>query len=280
MTINLGDIAALAANQTYPSKASDFGRTLQKFAEAIEDGTATFTNKTYTSPTINGAISSIADDTTWVLKANDATALLIGPAAVPGLITLDTRTAADKVTITGDCDVAGGLTVAGSALVLGGALTTSGAFATTITASATTAVTLPVSGNLRGFVKYTCGYADLNTAGTGVAAIGGESIPIGAIVTRVYFNTTEAFETDNNEATTMSIGIQDQAVDVQADVSINGAPWTGTGWEEGSVGIDGTAAKFVEVSATTKQIAVIGSLVGTDTAFNAGSMVIYAEYVY
>jgi len=64
-------------------------------------------NKTLTSPVINGTITSSAADVAWVLEANDATALVIGAAAVPNLISISTLTGADTVTINGNLTVAG-----------------------------------------------------------------------------------------------------------------------------------------------------------------------------
>jgi len=136
------------------------------------------------------------------------------------------------------------------------------------------------AGNAKGFVKATVTAAQLNAAGTGVAVLAGDAIPVGAYVTRVYFDVTEAFTGNGDHSSTVSIGIQDQAVDVQAAAAVSGAPFDATGLEEGSVGIDGTVAKFVAISASAKQVAVTGTIIATDTAFVTGSVTVYAEYVY
>jgi hypothetical protein len=144
-----------------------------------------------------------------------------------------------------------------------------------------TAIVAPVpAGNAKGFVKATVTAAQLNAATSGVAVLAGDAIPVGAYVTRVYFDVTEAFTGNGDSSSTVSIGIQDQAVDVQAAAAVSGAPFDATGLEEGSVGIDGTVAKFIAISATAKKVAVTGTIIATDTAFATGSVTVYAEYVY
>ena len=149
-------------------------------------------------------------------------------------------------------------------------------------ATGTVALTSDIvpAGNAKGFVKATVTAADLNTATSGVAVLAGDAIPVGAYVTRVYFDVTEAFTGDGDSSSTVSIGIQDQAVDVQSAEAVSGAPFDATGLEEGSVGIDGTVAKFIAISATAKQIAVTGTVIASDTEFATGSVTVYAEYVY
>lgn len=94
MSISLGDIAALGQARNYPSKANDFGRTLQVFADAVENGTATFTNKTLTSPTLTGTVTVTGDcDITGDLTVTGAIAGTIGFAkASVGYAALNTAT--------------------------------------------------------------------------------------------------------------------------------------------------------------------------------------------
>ena len=191
-------------------------------------------------------------------------------------LTIDVNNANRMVDLKGDIVLAGNLTTAA-------ALTQAGAFATTLTSTAACDLTLPASssGKLMGFAKASIGYAALNSAGTGVAVPVGDVIPAGAVVIRAWANVTEGFETDNNEATTIKVGIEDQDDDVQVAASINGAPWSGVAKVQFSQLVYGTPdiTEFIVVSAD-RQVAVTGTLVGTDTAFNAGAADIYVEYVY
>lgn len=93
----------------YPSRR--FSRKIRKVLQSVDthlaSGSDTFASKTLTSPTINGTITSTAGDVVWTLEANDATALKIGAAAAPTLISISTLTGADTVTINGDLTVNG-----------------------------------------------------------------------------------------------------------------------------------------------------------------------------
>jgi hypothetical protein len=102
-------------------------------------GTETFTNKTLTSPTINGGAASglttlairdtsAAFDVT--IAATSSTALTAGRT-----LTLDMINAARSIKLAGNIDIAGNFS-------------TAGAFATTLTVSGATNVTLPTTGTL------------------------------------------------------------------------------------------------------------------------------------
>ena len=108
-------------------------------------GTETFTNKTLTSPTINGGTAtgltglavrdtSAAYDVT--IAAVSSTALTAGRT-----LTLDMVNAARTIKLAGNIDIGGTLTTASS-------FTTSGAYALTLTTTASTNVTLPTTGTL------------------------------------------------------------------------------------------------------------------------------------
>jgi len=127
--------------------------------------------------------------------------------------------------------------------------------------------------------KVTFSSAELVAATTGVAAVKGPVIPIGALVTRAWFNVVTPITGDGDSASTVSIGIQDQAVDVQAAAAVSGAPFDAAGLEEGSVGIDGTVAKMIAISGSAKQVSMTWTAAGTDATLTAGSVTVYAEYV-
>lgn len=108
-------------------------------------GSETFTNKTLTTPTINGgthtAITSLGIRDTSA--AYDVTIAAVSSVTLTAgrTLTLDLENAARTISLGGNIDIAGNLTTAA-------AFTTSGANALTLTTTASTNVTLPTTGTL------------------------------------------------------------------------------------------------------------------------------------
>lgn len=124
--------------------------------------------------------------------------------------------------------------------------------------------------------KFTVGFAALNTATTGVAALFGTAIPVGAIVVRSFIRSTTSFAGNGDSGSTLKVGLQDAAA--TGDVHASGALSVyAAGLVEGVS--TGSAATMKPVSTTAKQLAVIWTIGGTDTALTAGAMDVYVEYV-
>jgi hypothetical protein len=109
------------------------------------DATQTLTNKTLTSPDINGGtLSGLTElairDTS---AAYDVTVAAISSVTLTAsrILTVDMTNAARTIKLAGNIDLGGTLTTAG-------AFSTSGAYGVTLTATGTTNVTLPTSGTL------------------------------------------------------------------------------------------------------------------------------------
>lgn len=124
--------------------------------------------------------------------------------------------------------------------------------------------------------KYTIGFAALNTATTGVALLSGTAIAVGGIVVRSFIRVTTSFAGNGDSGSTIKVGVQDQAA--TGDVHASGALSVyAAGLVEGVS--TGTAATMKPVSTSDKQLAVIWTIGGTDTALTAGSMDVYVEWV-
>lgn len=129
--------------------------------------------------------------------------------------------------------------------------------------------------------RVSVGYAQLNTAGTGVAVSLGSEIPDNAIVTNVYYDVLTTFADSgtagNADTSTLSIGVNTD-VDLKAAVAINDGS---NPWDAGiKAGIPvGTAATMVKL--TDKRFIKVEWTAGTGnaTALTAGAMDIYVEYV-
>jgi hypothetical protein len=123
--------------------------------------------------------------------------------------------------------------------------------------------------------KFSVSYGDLNTAGSGSAALFGTEIPVGAIIVRAFAKVSTSFAGDGDSGSTLSIGIQDQSVDVKGATALSG-------WAAGFVeGIQaGAAANMLSVATSAKQLAVIWTAGGTDTVLTDGAMTVYVQYIY
>lgn len=164
-----------------------------------------------------------------------------------------------------------------TAVAVSGDATLANTGALTIAANAVTASKISGSNGAKKVQRFTVGYAALNSAGTGVAALFGSALPDNAIVTRTWIDVTTTFAGNGDDGSTLKIGSEDQDNDVVAAVAIsNGAnPWD-AGLHEGIQ--DGTAAAMVKLTAA-RQLAVTWTAAGTDTALAAGSMEVFVEYV-
>ena len=134
-----------------------------------------------------------------------------------------------------------------------------------------------ISINARKMLSATVGFAALNTATSGVAALFGTALPDNAVVVRSFYDVVTTFAGNGDDGSLIKFGIEDQSADVKASVAIsNGANAFDAGLHEGLQ--VNTAASMVKLSAA-RQLAVTWTAGGTDTALTAGSMVVFLEYV-
>lgn len=130
--------------------------------------------------------------------------------------------------------------------------------------------------------SYSVGFAALNAATSGVAALFGTALPDNAIIKNVIYDVTGTFQ-DNGTAgdadtSTIKIGLEDQDNDVVAAIAIsNGAaPWD-AGLHDTIE--DGAAANALKLSAA-RQLAVTWTAGSGDaTALVAGAMDVYVFWV-
>jgi len=130
--------------------------------------------------------------------------------------------------------------------------------------------------------NFSVGFAALNAATTGVAALFGTAIPDNAIIKQVYYDVVSTF-IDNGTAgdadsATIKIGLEDQDNDVLAAVAISDG---GNPFDAGiHAGIQvGTAATMIKLSAA-RQLAVTWTAgTGDSTALTAGAMNVFVEWV-
>jgi hypothetical protein len=152
-TVVTTDSSQTLTNKTFNLTNNTFNTTLGQLNAAVSgatlvslDGGETLTNKTLTSPTINGGSfnsGSLLDITTFGLKDVTTTAYEtrirsnnVSPVlSADRILTLDVNNANRSISLTGD-------------LTLAGSLTTSGAHNTTFTTSGATNLTLPTSGTI------------------------------------------------------------------------------------------------------------------------------------
>ena len=124
--------------------------------------------------------------------------------------------------------------------------------------------------------RYTVAYDDLTGAGDGVAYVAGVSIPDNSIIYQVIRDVTTTFVGDNDDSSTISIGLEDQDNDVLAAIAISDVS------NPHDVGIQaciqvGTAATAIKLSAA-RQLATTWDS-ASDTTLSAGQMDVYVFYV-
>ncbi len=128
-------------------------------------------------------------------------------------------------------------------------------------------------------VKHTArwgvGFADLNAAGTGVAAVFSPSLPDKAVITKAWFHIKTTFAGNGDDGSTISIGLNTNT-DLKAATAIS----DGTTWDEGfkdGVPVNTVATYFALTASRT--LNVVWTAAGTDTALVAGSMYVFVEWV-
>lgn len=128
--------------------------------------------------------------------------------------------------------------------------------------------------------RVSVGFAQLNTAGTGVAVSLGTELPDNAIIKQVYYDVLTTFvdsgTAGNADTSTLSIGANTNA-DLKAAVTIADGS---NSWDAGlHAGIPvNTVATFVKTTAARNIKVVWTAGTGNATALTAGSMDIFVEY--
>lgn len=126
------------------------------------------------------------------------------------------------------------------------------------------------------------GFAALNTAGTGVAALFGTAIPDNAIVLQAFYEVTSTF-VDNGTAgdadsATIKLGIEDQDNDLLAAVAISDGANPFDAGIKALIPVD-TIASAIKLS-TARQLAVTFTAgTGDSTALTAGAMNVFIKWV-
>lgn len=115
-------------------------------------------------------------------------------------------------------------------------------------------------------------YTDLSAAGTGVAALLGTAIPDAAIIKKVWYEVTDSFVGDGDNASTVKMGLEDQDDDVAAAAALSS--WA-AGLDDGIQ--DGSAANMLKLTAD-RQLAVTWTAGGSDTDLTAGHVEVYIEW--
>jgi hypothetical protein len=230
-------------------------------------GTQTLTNKTLTTPDINGGTAdsltslsirdtSAAYDVT--LAAVSSTALTAGRT-----LTLDMVNAARTIKLAGNIDI-------------GGTFTTSGAYTTTLTATANTSVTLPTSGTLYGTASGSITSSQLATSlsdetGSGVVVFGTSPAFTTSVTTASssfdVFNTTASTVNAFGAATTLAIGAS------SGTLTIGNATITGT--NATTFNMNGASPTIATSSTGTASVfntnALTGNLFGAASAISIGN---------
>ena len=215
-------------------------------------GTQTLTNKTLTTPDINGGT---ADSLTSLSIRDTSAAYDVTLAAVSSVtlsanrtLTLDLENAARTISLGGNLDIAGNVTHAG-------------AFTQTITATANTSVTLPTSGTLYGTATGSITSSQLATSlsdetGSGVVVFGTSPAFTTSVTTASssfdVFNTTASTVNAFGAATSLAIGASSGTLTI------------------GNATITGTNATTFNMNGASPTIAT--SSTGTASVFNTNAL--------
>ena len=237
-------------------------------------GTQTLTNKTLTTPDINGGTAdsltslsvrdtSAAFDVT--LAAVSSTALTAGRT-----LTLDMVNAARTIKLAGNLDIAGTVTHAG-------------AFTQTFTATANTSVTLPTTGTLYGTASGSITSSQLATSlsdetGSGVVVFGTSPAFTTSVTTASssfdVFNTTASTVNAFGAATTLAIGGSSGTLTIGNN--------TITGTNATTFNMNGASPTLATISTGTASVfntnALTGNLFGAASAITIGNAT-YGRFV-
>jgi hypothetical protein len=215
-------------------------------------GTQTLTNKTLTTPDINGGT---ADALTSLSIRDTSAAYDVTLAAVSSVtlsanrtLTLDLENAARTISLGGNLDIAGNVTHAG-------------AFTQTFTATANTSVTLPTSGTLYGTASGSITSSQLATSlsdetGSGVVVFGTSPAFTTSVTTA-----SSSFDVFNTTASTVN------AFGAATSLAIGGSSGTLT---IGNATITGTNATTFNMNGASPTIAT--SSTGTASVFNTNAL--------
>jgi hypothetical protein len=230
-------------------------------------GTQTLTNKTLTTPDINGGT---ADSLTSLSIRDTSAAYDVTLAAVSSVtlsanrtLTLDLENANRTISLGGNLDIAGNVTHAG-------------AFTQTITATANTSVTLPTSGTLYGTASGSITSSQLATSlsdetGSGVVVFGTSPAFTTSVTTASssfdVFNTTASTVNAFGAATSLAIGAS------SGTLTIGNATITGT--NATTFNMNGASPTIATSSTGTASVfntnALTGNLFGAASAISIGN---------
>jgi hypothetical protein len=230
-------------------------------------GTQTLTNKTLTTPDINGGT---ADSLTSLSIRDTSAAYDVTLAAVSSVtlsanrtLTLDLENAARTISLGGNLDIAGNVTHAG-------------AFTQTFTATANTSVTLPTSGTLYGTASGSITSSQLATSlsdetGSGVVVFGTSPAFTTSVTTASssfdVFNTTASTVNAFGAATSLAIGAS------SGTLTIGNATITGT--NATTFNMNGASPTIATSSTGTASVfntnALTGNLFGAASAISIGN---------
>jgi hypothetical protein len=178
----------------------------------------------------------------------------------------------------GDIFVGNGSNIA-TGVTMSGDATLSNTGVITIAASAVEASMLSDTDSALKLAVGTFTAAALVASGTGVPTLAGPTIPDNAVIVSAWYEVKTTFAGDGDDSSTISIGVEDQDVDLVAASAIKtGTPWDATGALVATVPVMQTVGTFVKTSAA-RQIAVTLDIVSTDTTLSAGEMNVYCLYV-
>lgn len=272
------------ASDTLATLLTKAGRNPQRFnkrearlAKIISDGLSPHTLITTEGDIIIGdsdgdaeRLAKGAADTVLVAGADTVAYAKIANANVDAAAAIDFSKLA---TLTSGNLLVGSAGNVATSVALSGDATLAASGALTVASSAITSAKISSTDGATKVQRVSVGFAALNTAGTGVAALFGTAIPDNAVIRQVYFDVTDSFSGDGDSASTLQLGIEDQDDDTKAAAALST-------YALGIVaGIQtGAAANMTKLTAA-RQLAVTWTAGGTDTALDAGAMEVFIEYV-
>jgi hypothetical protein len=135
------------------------------------------------------------------------------------------------------------------------------------------------SGALR-LAAHTVTAAQLVAAGTGVPVVSGGVIPDNSVIVKAWYEVKTTFAGDGDDSSTLSIGIEDQDVDLVGAAAIKtGTPWDATGVVIETLASDiDDPSTFIKTTAA-RQIAVTLDILTTDVTLTQGEMTVTCLYI-